>query len=798
MTGVARRLAAIDARAGLVLLGWSFLSLMLCGTALLSQTSRVVAQSSAEAASDRQRIERLADAGRLWGYIKFAHPALAYRDIDWDQALIRALPAIRAARTAEDYAAAINSMLAPLNDPSTRAAVALPPDTASTKEGDARPPISPAMPVRTVDSVLVIDAYGFARLDAAGEKAAVAALTAAGSKLNAEAAKAIVLDLRIPQDGDDFLVFSIGSSLRFLVGRILNRSLVLGTSRSRQHYGYPAHDGAQSGGYSSRLITRAPGVIVGQSKAASTPPIVILVNELALLAFPDVVMGLKAAGLARVVEETSGDHGRLYANVSLVGNVEVQVTGSEVVGPDGQPGLGADLRVARDAKDDRALEAAVRLSLSPPPRMGAVAPPPLALQTGLDKAYPEMALPDADHRLLSLFRLWSVARYFFPYLELMDRPWADTLEEFLPRFEAADTALAYQTAVMEMAARLQDTHVGVGNATALQEHLGLFAPPFLVSQVEGQTVVRHVHDASAAGGIQVGDMILAVDGVDIAERRKSLEHLIAASTPQAMSLLLDRMQLRGPKGSTARLRVRDSAGKVREVAVARSRPHADGVWLPALRKTPVAYGVLPSGFGYIDLQRLAHADADAALDAVMGAPALILDMRGYPNGTAWALVPRLVKAPPSRPIVAARFRPPFWDAATMPADPKAPSPLQLTFDQTLADTIKPRYQGKVVMLIDAWAISQAEHTCLFVAAATDVTFIGSPTNGANGDVTTMVLPGNLVVRFTGQEVRFPDGRQLQRKGVQPHVVAQPSIAGVRAGKDEVLEAAIEHLRKQKL
>jgi C-terminal processing protease CtpA/Prc len=102
-----------------------------------------------------------------------------------------------------------------------------------------------------------------------------------------------------------------------------------------------------------------------------------------------------------------------------------------------------------------------------------------------------------------------------------------------------------------------------------------------------------------------------------------------------------------------------------------------------------------------------------------------------------------------------------------------------------------------VMLIDPWAISQAEHTCLLFAAATDVTFIGSPTNGANGDVTNMVLPGNLVVSFTGQEVRFPDGRQLQRVGVQPPIIVRPTIAGIRAGRDEVLEAAIEHLRDRK-
>jgi hypothetical protein len=41
--------------------------------------------------------------------------------------------------------------------------------------------------------------------------------------------------------------------------------------------------------------------------------------------------------------------------------------------------------------------------------------------------------------------------------------------------------------------------------------------------------------------------------------------------------------------------------------------------------------------------------------------------------------------------------------------------------------------GKVVMLIDERTQSQAEHTGLFFEAMTDVTYIGTPTAGANGD-----------------------------------------------------------------
>jgi C-terminal processing protease CtpA/Prc len=101
----------------------------------------------------------------------------------------------------------------------------------------------------------------------------------------------------------------------------------------------------------------------------------------------------------------------------------------------------------------------------------------------------------------------------------------------------------------------------------------------------------------------------------------------------------------------------------------------------------------------------------------------------------------------------------------------------------------------VFVMIDERAISQSEHTAMFLEAAADVTFVGEPTNGANGDVTQILLPGGLSVQMTGHDVRHPDGRQLQRVGVQPDVPVAPTIAGVRAGRDEVLERTLELARR---
>jgi C-terminal processing protease CtpA/Prc len=100
------------------------------------------------------------------------------------------------------------------------------------------------------------------------------------------------------------------------------------------------------------------------------------------------------------------------------------------------------------------------------------------------------------------------------------------------------------------------------------------------------------------------------------------------------------------------------------------------------------------------------------------------------------------------------------------------------------------------MLIDERAISQAEHTGLFLEAANGTKFIGSPTAGANGDVTSFCVPGGIWISFTGQAVRHADGRQLQRVGLQPDIAVRPTLKGIRAGKDEVLERAVEYLTKE--
>ena len=283
-------------------------------------------------------------------------------------------------------------------------------------------------------------------------------------------------------------------------------------------------------------------------------------------------------------------------------------------------------------------------------------------------------------------------------------------------------------------------------------------------------------------------MILAIDGAPVAERLAALSRLRALSTPQAAYAFVYPAMLRGAKDSRVTVRARGSDGGVRDVMLARSRPLSSvNAMLP--RKAPI-FEVMPNGYGYIDLARLPNADAHKALDAVLKTPAIVFDMRGYPNGTAWPLAPRLS---PRTDITAALFRRPLQSGLELDSYDLGGGAPDYSFAQKLPPAAGAIYPGKVVMLINEFAISQSEHTCLFFESATDVTFVGSPTNGANGDVTTLVLPGGIYVGFTGHDVRHADGRQLQRVGIQPHIKVEPTPKGISEGRDEVLEAAVKHL-----
>jgi C-terminal processing protease CtpA/Prc len=402
-----------------------------------------------------------------------------------------------------------------------------------------------------------------------------------------------------------------------------------------------------------------------------------------------------------------------------------------------------------------------------------------------------MEFPASEYRLLALFRFWSVIDNFYPYKNLIGDTWRDVLERFIPKFEADKTALEYQQTVLEMVSEIHDTHGFVRGTDDFNEALGGFTVPVYIRYLEGKAVVWKVLDDKLP--VKVGDTIINVDGETEQKRREYLSRFVAASTPQSLFSRVSFYLLRGPKDSKAKMTVLGADGKAREIETARSQSLNDPNFYRGTLRTKPVVEVLPENIGYVDLGRLQNGEVNAMFEKIKNTKAVIFDMRGYPNGTAWSIAPRLTD---KTAVGAALFSRPIPSANSF-ANSDFLGGANYTFTQPLPERLGDVYRGKVVMLIDESAISQAEHTCLFFESATDVTFIGMPTAGANGDVTNMVLPGGIIVNFSGHAVRHADGRQLQRLGIQPTIKVSPTVKGIAEGRDEILEAAVKYIQTAK-
>jgi hypothetical protein len=114
------------------------------------------------------------------------------------------------------------------------------------------------------------------------------------------------------------------------------------------------------------------------------------------------------------------------------------------------------------------------------------------------------------------------------------------------------------------------------------------------------------------------------------------------------------------------------------------------------------------------------------------------------------------------------------------------APLSLTPGQQ-------HYGGKVVILVDESSQSQAEYTTMAFRSVPGAIVIGSTTAGADGNVSNISLPGGFSSMISGIGVFYPDKKPTQRVGIVPNVEVKPTVAGIRDGRDEVLEEALRQL-----
>jgi hypothetical protein len=188
-------------------------------------------------------------------------------------------------------------------------------------------------------------------------------------------------------------------------------------------------------------------------------------------------------------------------------------------------------------------------------------------------------------------------------------------------------------------------------------------------------------------------------------------------------------------------------------------------------------GRLPSGVHYVDLDSLDNESLRNYLAPLRPDEPVVFDLRGYPQAEPW-FIGHLTDVP----VRSAQMQFPIssW-----------PDQQNIRF-QNVGWSIGPRAPRLIhtAFLTDDRAISYSETILAIIKNYRLSTIVGTPTAGTNGNVNAFRLPGGRRMLWTGMRVLSHEGARHDGEGVQPDVVAEPTLDGVRSGRDEVLETAI--------
>lgn len=382
---------------------------------------------------------------------------------------------------------------------------------------------------------------------------------------------------------------------------------------------------------------------------------------------------------------------------------------------------------------------------------------------------------DVDVRLADVVMTWNVFRHFYPYWGDINVDWDARLRPNVQAaLDAGSTRQEHHDVVRSLVAELRDGHGSVIDPqSGARSRL-----PLQLRLVENQVVVT----ASSDANVPVGSVVTAIDGTP-AMRKFIAESELASGTPQwrayraAMALSLCRVD------SAVTLRVGMPSGAARDAIL----PCAPGT-SAVLAQRPDSVTELQPGIWYVDLTRIRAAQLRANLDTLAKARAVIFDVRGYPTDAGAALLPHLMSAQE--------------DATdTWMHVPRITGPFGQMGDwQSFSWNLRPatpHIGGQRVFLTDGTAISYAESVMGYIRDHKLATIVGGTTAGANGNIARFTSPGGFGIVFTGMRVTRHDGRTpFHTAGVGADVPVEPTIAGIRAGRDEVLERALALLRLQ--
>lgn len=393
-----------------------------------------------------------------------------------------------------------------------------------------------------------------------------------------------------------------------------------------------------------------------------------------------------------------------------------------------------------------------------------------------ENLYEEMDYDDDGYKLLALFRYWNIIEYYYPYTDIIEENWDEVLTTFIPKFVNTKSELDYKLAISELTTKIHDPHAAVYDINeTLTKYWGNKYAPVEFDLVEDCIVIKKVLPKyKDECELKPGDIVLEINDKDIFEVIKEKSKYRSLSRKEAIVNCLQGYLFRTSNDNIKLKLKRDGKDIIKNVKCYNDEYMFD-------IKEP-SHKLIDENIGYINPGQLSKNEIDKIMDKFMNTEGIIVDLREYPSEF---IVYDLGKMIISKPTIFSKI--------SLPSQ-SVPGEFIFEKDQIVNPNDKKHYKGKVMILMNERSQSQSEFTVMALKKGTNAKVIGSNSIGTDGNVTEVYLPGGVTTLITGLGVYNPDGSQTQRIGLKPDIYIKPTIDGIKEGRDELLEKAIDVIK----
>jgi C-terminal peptidase prc len=375
------------------------------------------------------------------------------------------------------------------------------------------------------------------------------------------------------------------------------------------------------------------------------------------------------------------------------------------------------------------------------------------------------------------FRLvWETVRdkYFDATLGGVD--WNAVRTRYEPEVRKAATIKDLHGVLNRMVHEFQASHLSVlGRGATLTVEPDAMVPDSvqLRAGAEGILVFSVPEDSPVwRAGLRPGYRVIGIGDVTFPDAA-AIRAAPARPLRQATGLLS------GPQGSEVQIRVLDGENRERAVTLARTVP----LKKPDLRRAEVRSSRIRPRIGYLWFDTWSF-DLSAKLEPVLtelrDTDGLVLDLRQNRGGTNPG-VDRLAKFLLAEAGVVAVITPRLGERREWR-------------HQGSGDDA---YRGKLAIIVDEWSGSASE---VFAAAMQEkgrAVIVGRPSYGGVLSSTQEPLPTGGVLQYPHSDMTTPKGGRVEGHGVVPDIPVDLKRADLLAGRDTVLERAIEAIQPAK-